>query len=489
MKPPFARFNWTRSRLVGLACATFLLGLWASRFGVATNWQLIVANFIVLIAVLKNKKVLFLVLALFFLNIGLARGQSVVSSYIPLMSELNKKVVIVGTVAEDASITDRKQIEFRVTNLYISKPNEQVPSGGRIKVRGFPKTKINRNDVIRVEGRLRPSLGNQQGQIYYAQISLVARNQSYIERLRSKFIAGTYNALPEVQASLGLGLLVGTRSLLPSSLEDALVITGLMHIVAVSGYNLTILVRFARRVFSRSSKYLATAISFALIFSFLAVTGLSPSVMRAAIVSTIALLAWYYGRTIKASILLLVSAVITAGLNPSYLWFDIGWYLSFLAFYGVLILAPTISARLFPKKSPGALWQLTIETFCAQIMTLPLILFIFSRVSIISFVANLIVLPLVPLAMLLTFLAGLSGMLLPVYSGWIGWPARWLLHFNVFSIEKLSQISWASQQLVLLPWQLITMYGIIFSVQIIMYIKVKKVKFDKNIKNNYFDFV
>lgn len=470
---PFSGFEWTRTRLVALACASFLLGLILARHGWATNWQLCFASLLILTFTFRNPKIFFLPILITALNLGILRGQITIKSYYPLLSQVNQKVIIQGTIQDDAGITDRKQTEFHLDHLVIINKNEQVFSGGRLRIRGFPNNKLARGDVVQVEGRLRPALGNQQGQISFAKITILEKHENPIDSLRRRFIAGTYSALPDIEASLGLGFLVGTRSLLPDSLEKALAITGLTHIVAVSGYNLTILVRFTRRLLVKSSKYIATAVSVALILGFIAITGISPSIFRAAVVSIISLAAWYYGRPLKPTILLLVAAAITAGLNPSYIWYDIGWYLSFLAFYGILILAPTISARIFRDKKPHAFWQLIIETISAQVMTLPLIIFIFSRASLISFFANLLVLPLVPAGMLLTLIAGLSGMLIPMYAGWISWAGYMLLHFNVLTIERLAGIVWASKSISMVPWQLIVIYLSIFSIQLIMFIKAK----------------
>ena len=144
----------------------------------------------------------------------------------------------------------------------------------------------------------------------------------------------------EPQASLGIGFLTGQRSTLPDSLDEQLRIVGLTHIVVASGYNLTILVRFARRLFVRYSKYWATVSASVMICGFVLVTGFSPSMSRAALVTGLSLAAWYYGRKIHPLVLLLFAAAITVLINPSFLWGDIGWALSFTAFAGVMLLAP-----------------------------------------------------------------------------------------------------------------------------------------------------
>src|SRR5690606_22117849 len=99
------------------------------------------------------------------------------------------------------------------------------------------------------------------------------------------FAAGLQSALPEPQASFGLGILIGQRDTLPEKTSDMLKMVGLTHIIAVSGYNLTVLVRFTRRLLAKRSKFQATAGAIARILAFLLVTGGQPSIVRAAIIS------------------------------------------------------------------------------------------------------------------------------------------------------------------------------------------------------------
>ena len=83
------------------------------------------------------------------------------------------------------------------------------------------------------------------------------------------------------------------------------------------------------------------------------------------------------------------------------------------------------------------------ETTCAQIMTLPLIATVFGEVSLISIIANMLILPLIPLAMLLTFIAGIFGMTLASIAGWFAWPAQLILSFITNLISLLASVSWA----------------------------------------------
>src|SRR5690606_12381438 len=110
---------------------------------------------------------------------------------------------------------------------------------------------------------------------------------------------------------------------------DHLTKVGLIHIVAVSGYNLTIIINACRRLLQKRSRFQTLVLSLSLIGTFLLFTGYSPSIVRAALVSGLSLGLWFLGRRIKPVPLLFLAAAITAGANPLYLWSNIGWYLSF----------------------------------------------------------------------------------------------------------------------------------------------------------------
>ncbi|MBC7868620.1 ComEC/Rec2 family competence protein [Candidatus Saccharibacteria bacterium] len=236
---------------------------------------------------------------------------------------------------------------------------------------------------------------------------------------------------------------MGQKRALPPDLIAALQIAGLTHVVVASGYNLTILVRLARRLFVRVSKYLSALSSSVMIASFIAITGMSPSMSRAGLVAGLSLAAWYYGRRFHPIILLSLAAAITVMVNPSYCWGDLGWQLSFTAFAGVMILAPLLQRYFFGEKKPGIARQILGETLSALIVTAPILIGAFGQFSNVALLANMLVLPLVPLAMLLTFAAGVGGLLFPAAANVIGWPATWLLRYMVNVADYLSSLPWA----------------------------------------------
>ncbi len=362
-----------------------------------------------------------------------------------LTSLVGQKVTWVGTVVDDPGETSGGYTQFTLAS-----------HGTKAKV-VTSNSHLQRGYRVSVTGKIEPGLGASPIAFGFGQIQVLSTRQSNLERWRQRFLAGMHTALPSPLAEFGLGLLIGTRALIPKSLQDQLALVGLSHLVAVSGYNLTIVVNAFRRFLGNRSKFIAAAISVWVIFGFLLVAGFSPSIVRAALVSGLILLAAYYGRQFKPMVLISLAAAATVAINPGYVK-DLGWQLSFLAFFGILVLAPLV-ARRFNIQNPIAL--LVIESLAAQLMTFPLIAVAFKQISIIGPLANVLILPLVPLAMMLTFVAGLGAMLWPLWAGWIALPASLILTSMLGLINYFANINWAAQHRGLTMASLGVIYGLI----------------------------
>lgn len=451
--------------LAGLAWARFggpISGWWAAVFGL---WALITFRSARLISVY--------LIILFGFSLGWWRG-GLYMQEVRFLDEIAKeKVVITGRALGDGIYGRNGALEFDMGSLALESPeNRQVI--GKIGVSGYGEQMVYRGDEVRVEGKFYPGRGSYVAWLSYAELTVTARSQSVAYSITRHFGAGIQSALPEPQASFGLGLLIGQRDTLPEKTSDMLAAIGLTHIIAVSGYNLTVLVRFTRRLLAKRSKFQATFGAIVLILSFLLVTGAQPSIVRASIISLLSLGAWYVGRNVKPLVLIALTAAGTALWNPLYVWSDIGWYLSFLAFFGILVVAPALTARVFQKRKPSAVSQLVIESFSAQIMTLPIILYIFNDSSYVVLLANLLVVPLIPLAMVLTFVAGLFGTLLPAIAGWFAWPAKWLLTYMLDVANLVARIPHMQFSVKISTATMVLFYTVIIMVTFIWWQKSAK---------------
>jgi competence protein ComEC len=350
------------------------------------------------------------------------------------------EVTLSGVVFEDPDISEDGRFAIKLHNLTA---NGREFSGnvyaGRLR-----DADIKRGDRVTLRGNLASGFGSFAGAMYRPAVLAIDRPVpgDLARRARDWFGDLVRRVIPEPEVDLGLGYLLGQRRGLPEAMVEVLRITGLTHIVVASGYNLTVLVRFSRRLFARVSRFAALSAALVLIVCFVMVTGISPSMLRAGLVSVLSLLAWYYGRQFHPYSLLVIVASATLLLSPSYI-LDLGWLLSFGSFVGVMIYSPLLYAYFFGARRPGFVLQILFETFSAQLLVLPLLIYYFGQVSVVSLPANMLILPTVPLAMLATFLTGVGVLVFPAMAQFFGWAASRVLGYHVAVMNYFGSLDWA----------------------------------------------
>lgn len=370
---------------------------------------------------------------------GLARGAVSLHDLSLWQPLYGHTVIVTGRVSDDTEVTPRGS-RLRLDTLRLG--TQQMPGTVFATLTGAESAR--RSDVVTLKGVAREGFGSFAASMTGSVVKIERPVPGDVAlEIRDTFAGHVRDAIVEPQASLGIGYLLGQKSALPGDLADALVITGLTHIVVASGYNLTILVRIGRRLFAKISKYLAMLSGASLIVGFIAITGLSPSMTRAGLVAGLGLWAWYYGRKFHPVTLLALAAAVTVAVNPSYIWGDLGWLLSFAAFAGVMIVAPVATAYFYGPDKVPFVPQLLIETVAAQVATLPIMIMAFGQVSVIAPLVNLLILPLIPIIMLFVAIAGAGVWLLPMFAAAWGWLPERLLTLQVAIIEWSANIPWA----------------------------------------------
>lgn len=428
------------SWLIAIMCLAMFGGVVLSKY-LNDTYQLLFP-FILLITIALWRKYIYLIPLIIIggLGLGLWRGSINIYDLQYYSNFYGKSVEVDGVLKSDTKPAILKNESVEIGDIKIG--DRQLSGSLWVTV---PDYDIYQGDKISVRGILLEGFGGYSGVIYNANVVSVSkvRSDDYIKNIRNVFTSAIKNAIPDPESSLGLGFLLGKSEGLSDDFNTALQAAGLTHIVVASGYNLTILVRIARRLFVKISKYLSATVSFGMIFSFMAITGMSPSMMRAGLVSGLCLLAWYYGRNFHPIVLLSIAMAVTVMIDPTYAWGDLGWQLSFLAFGGVMILAPLLQRFLFGKDKLNFVSQILIETLSAQIMTAPIIIYNFGQFSNIAVISNLLVLPLIPLAMLLTFIAGLGGLFTSSIALIVGLPATFLLGYMINVVNFSADIYWS----------------------------------------------
>lgn len=252
-----------------------------------------------------------------------------------------------------------------------------------------------------------------------------------------------------------LGILLGAEAGIPSDIIQDFNDTGLRHLLALSGFNITILILFLFWIFCWVPKWLRIAITAIMIFVFVGLTGGSSSVVRAAVMGVLGLLALHSGHKTHPFRLLIIALVCITLWNPFLLYTDASLQFSVLAVLGLLFLVPLLE-RVIPifQRLPEIFSQVLYATLSAQIATLPLMIVLFENVSIISPLANLLVAPLTTLSMAISFFV-----VIPL-GGWIAVPfAYGLLALALFIAESLANLPYIVINTPGLPlWSVFPMY-------------------------------
>lgn len=446
-------------------CAGIVLGLALSTTppaGFFGAWKWLVVGVLLFVFVWWKKWRWLLVLALVGgLLVGMSRGALDVQQRNLYDAYAGVEITLTGRVREDPDIGKKGETVLQLTDIRTD--NRELPAD--IWITTPANSAVERSDVVTIHGTLQGGFGSFAASMYRAEIITIERPEpgDVALHVRDSFGEKVRLGIDEPAASLGMGYLTGQRRSLPEELDTALKVAGLTHIVVASGYNLTILVRAVKRLFEKRSRYLTVFLSVLLIISFMAVTGLSPSMTRAGLVAGLSLAAWYFGRKFHPVTLLVFAAAFTGLLDPSYVWGNLGWQLSFAAFAGVMVLAPLAQRYFLGEKEPNFVRQILGETISAQIMTAPLLLYGFGQISNVAILANLLVLPLVPLAMLLTFITGIVGYIVPAIVEFVALPAQWLLNYMVAAATTTANVTWAQTQLDMSLVGLIVLYTLIIA--------------------------
>ena len=272
--------------------------------------------------------------------------------------------------------------------------------------------------------------------ISYPLITERRQKPNQLDKAKQYIRQTIHSSYPEPYASLVVGILIGDRTDIPRDLYDRLIDSGTVHIVALSGFNIAIVAEVFRRIFRDISKRMSLLAPVVAAFIFVAMAGFSASASRALFMLIFYLLSVYFGR--KQNILrsLVLAAFIIGVADPLAVTEDIGFQLSFSALAGIIIFTPMLQKFL---KKAGFFAEPIAVALGAQVLTLPLILYHFGRMSVVAVPANLLIVELIPPIM---FFGSLS--LLPIVGTYFAVLNVFLLKLVVSTVEFMGGMRWAS---------------------------------------------
>ncbi len=281
--------------------------------------------------------------------------------------------------------------------------------------------------------------------------------------------------LPQPEGALAIGLLLGGSGGLSKEIQSDFSRTGMTHIVAVSGYNVTIIAEYLILLGIALGLWRKQAIWFAIvgIVAFVVMSGLPASAVRAGVMSGILLWAMKNGRLASCENAIIFAGAIMLFLNPLLLRWDVGFQLSFLATLGIVLTSDFWEKSFVKKHKALGMSEAITISLSAQVFVLPIIAYNFHIASLVSLLANVFILPMIPLSMLLVFLVMVFGLLWTPISLVFAWLAFVLLAYEIKLIHILAEFPWASVGVEKVGVWWIVIYYIIL-IRIIFWIKSRE---------------
>lgn len=477
--------------LLGIVLAGFIELNWLWFYGFV--WLSIVA-----LIIFKNKALQFMgVLFFLFLALGWWRWQMAwpaVDAKQPAFY-YNQPVTLEGYVSREVEQRkNHQQVIVRVAALN----NSQVTGKVLVYLPLFPEYSY--GDTVRLTGVIeQPQKFNNfsydkylaryniYALLYYPQVEKLVKPRAgwsfyyHILEVKKSLVGKVNSFLPEPEAALLGGLLWGAKRSLPNEVLDNFNIAGTTHIVALSGYNITVLglIIFFIAPWLGIKRQSAFWLVVGIILFFIIITGYPASVVRAGIMGILVLLSMRWGGGIRSGILLILSAFFMCLINPKVLLYDVGFQLSFLATIGLIYLSVRIEKYFRWASRKWGLAETMVATTAAIIMTAPLVAYQFARLSLIALLSNILILFIIPVTMALGFVSIIIGLIFHSLGQVIAWLAYLPLTYIINLTDWLASLPGAALTIVSLPgWLVITIYFFLFSY--IFYGQGKRLFFSKN---------
>ncbi|MBC7263784.1 MAG: DNA internalization-related competence protein ComEC/Rec2 [Chloroflexi bacterium] len=463
----------------------WLIGIWiGSRLCLPPQYLAAIAVFVLLVTVFlrRHTRLQLSSLCALTLLLGALRYSTAVPHFGPGdLATYND----VGRVSLRGVVCAYPDLRDRYTNLRVSASRLKI-NDMWLDVRGHALVRASRflavryGDEVEVFGTLEtpPVFADFSYQDYlahqgihslvqYAQVSVIGHDKgnplvAAIYRLRDRARETIALMLPEPEASLLSGILLGLDKGIPKSVADAFRATGTSHIIAISGFNLTIIAGFlALATRNTIGQRYVPHISVMGIALYTFLVGADPPVLRAAIMAILVAIAAYTGRWTEALTSLAVAAFLMTLWNPYNLW-DVGFQLSFAATIGILIFhSPLQSAMLrvldrFPikgwLKALGRFFdEAIVVTFAAQITTWPIIVHNFHNFSVVSPLTNALILPVQSILMIWGGAATPLGMIFLPAGQILAWVAWLFLTYTTHIVGWFARVPGAAIEGVEIP--------------------------------------
>lgn len=306
--------------------------------------------------------------------------------------------------------------------------------------------------------------------IYYempfSKISVVASGKGNwmlgnLFRFKELLMRNIARMIPEPEASLGGGIVLGAKQSLGKELMQKFRDAGLAHIVVLSGYNIAVVTNVIGRSVAFAPFMVRLGLSAFGIILFALMVGGGATVLRATLMALVVIFARALGRESDALRVLVFVGWVMVMINPTILLSDVSFQLSFMAALALVVLAPLIEKYFLFLKSP-VLCEILVTTIATQIFVAPILLYRMGTFSIVGLIANLFVLPVIPAVMFfVSLVAALAP--IPLVGTLVAFPAQLLLSYILSVVQIGSRVPFANIRIASFGiGTLLLSYGIIF---------------------------
>jgi competence protein ComEC len=400
---------------------------------------------------------------------------------------------MVYTEPETGGITSTLQLS--ASEIQINGAQKEISGKALIRVPGYQE--YHYGDILKVAGKLEtpPQFDDFDYKAYLARQGIYSiinypelevlntgkgfKPLAWIYSLRNHLSQSLSLALPEPQASLAQGILLGLRGNIPYSLNQALSRTGTAHLLAISGLNISIvigiLVAAGIWLFGRRY-YIYIWLALIAIWLYALVTGMNPPVVRGAVMGSMFLIAEYLGRQRSASTALAFAAAVMVGIEPQVLW-DASFQLSFLAMAGLIFISPYfqswarkgIAVTIGREGTAASLCNFIADSFAvtlaAILATWPVIAYYFNVVSFVGLPATFFALLALPGIIITSALVAGTGLWAPLLAQALGWIAWLFLSYFILVIQAFDALPFSSAKLSSIHiWQIWMYYAFLAAI-------------------------
>jgi len=352
----------------------------------------------------------------------------------------------------------RRSLEAQTSKVALKSAYEYNVSGSRVYIRTDLYPELSYGDVVRVSGSVVPppqdSYGSYMtkehihGSMFYPEVEVIGNEANPLFSTLFNFRNGMQDTLARLfnqqHAAFLSGILLGDKDGFSPEFLKKLSVSGTMHLMALSGLNMTIIVFIAFAIFGvifRGKKRVRFWVTFVVVALFVAMTGFQVSAIRAALMAFLIGFAEVAHKNYRPHTAIAFAALVITMWNPQAPVFDLGFQLSFLATLAIIYLAPAVKRLPFLRGDGTLGWRDALAiTIAAQLGVVPLTIVNFGNFSFTSLLANVAILAVIPLLTVLGFFVAFLGMVSLPLAFIVSQPITFLIKYVIAVVETFAVV-------------------------------------------------